>query len=112
MAPLRDASELFWPAVQETLAVLGTKPEDAAARKIAQQYARVIDATPGHCRGCDADDCGRAQTSAWAMRWLAPLLLDTLTALGATPAARAQLAKGANTTDAKPGGLAKLRAAR
>jgi len=76
---LRDASELLWPAVAETLTQLGLLPEDAAAKKLAQRYAQVID---------------QAKDPAWAMRWIGPLLLDSLTALGATPAARAALTKG------------------
>lgn len=92
--PVRDASELVYPAVQETLAALGLLGEDSAAKKLAQQYARVIDSQPGHCRGCSDDDCRRSQTSAWAMRWLGPLLLDALRDLGATPAARAAMTKG------------------
>ena len=48
----------------------------------------------------------------WAMRWLGPLLLDSLEALGATPRAKAAQTKGTKTPEAKPGGLAKLRAAK
>jgi hypothetical protein len=96
---VRDASELLYPAVQETLGSLG---EDSAARKLAQQYARVIDSQPGHCRGCDDTECRRSQTSAWAMRWLGPLLLDALRELGATPAARAAMTKGSKDKPGKP----------
>ena len=73
MAALRDASELLWPAVAETLTQLGLGPEDAAVRKLAQRYAQIID---------------QAADEAWAMRWIGPLLLDCLTELSATPAAR------------------------
>ena len=97
MPALRDASELIWPAVAETLTQLDLGPEHAAAKKMAQRYAQVID---------------QAKDEAWAMRWLAPLLLDVLSELGATPAAVARLTKGAKPADAKPGGLAKLRAAK
>ena len=97
MAALRDVSDLLWPAVAETIASLDLKPEDAAAKKLAQRYAQVIDT--------NADQ-------AWAMRWIGPLLLDALQALGATPAARAALTKGAKPPEDKPNGLAKLRAAR
>jgi hypothetical protein len=97
MPALRDASELLWPAVQETIASLGLLGSDAAAVKLAQRYAQVID---------------QAADQAWAMRWLAPLLLDALTELGATPAARARLTKGAKAPDGKPNRLAQLRAAR
>ena len=94
---VRDASELLWPAVAETLTQLDLGAEHAAAKKLAQRYAQVID------QAADAE---------WAMRWLAPLLLDALSELGATPAAVARLTKGAKPADAKPGGLAKLRAAK
>jgi hypothetical protein len=97
MPALRDASELLWPAVAETLAALDLPSEHAAAKKLAQRYAQVID---------------QATDQAWAMRWIAPLLLDALTELGATPQAKAALEKGVKPADAKPGGLAKLRAAR
>jgi hypothetical protein len=109
---LRDTSELLYPAVQETLATLGLLPEDSAAKKLAQQYAKVIDSQNGHCRACDDPDCGRSQGSAWAMRWLGPLLLQALEALGATPAARAALAKGKDKTPAAKSQLDKLREAR
>ena len=96
MAALRDASELLWPAVSETLTQLDLGSEDAAARKLAQRYAQVID---------------EHRDPAWAMRWIGPLLLDALEQLGATPAARARL-KGGKTADAPVSQLAKLRAAR
>lgn len=94
MGNLRDASELLWPAVAETLASIDTRPEDAAARKLTQRYAQVID---------------EASDQRYAMRWIGPLLLQALETLGATPAARAALTKGAKPADAGPGGLAKLR---
>jgi hypothetical protein len=94
---LRDASELLWPAVSETLASLDLGSEHAAAKKLAQRYAQVID---------------QARDEAWAARWLMPLLLDCLTELGATPLAKAQLTKGIKPTESKPNGLAKLRAAK
>jgi hypothetical protein len=97
MTALRDASELLWPAVAETLATLDLTPEHAAAAKLAKRYAQVIDDT---------------RDQAWAMRWIGPLLLDCLHQLGATPQAKAALTKGVKPADAKPGGLAKLRAAK
>jgi|SRR5581483_4498026 len=97
MAALRDASELIWPAVSETLATLDLGSEHAAAKKLAQRYAQIID---------------EAQDQRWAARWLMPLLLDALTELGATPAAKARLTKGGKPGGGKPNGLAKLRAAR
>jgi hypothetical protein len=96
VAALRDASELLWPAVAETLSQLDLGSEDAAAKKLAQRYAQVIDG---------------AKDPEWAMRWIAPLLLDALEQLGATPAARARL-KGGKPADAPVSQLAKLRAAR
>jgi hypothetical protein len=113
MPRVRDASELLYPAVAETLAELGLLGSDAAAKKLAQQYAKVIDSQDGHCRGCADEGCSRSQGSAWAMRWLGPLLLDTLTALGATPAARAAMTKGAkDKAEPARSDLDKLREAR
>jgi hypothetical protein len=97
MTALRDASELLWPALAETLSQLDLGPEHAAAKKLAQRYAQVID---------DHGD------PAWAARWLMPLFLDALTELGATPAAVARLKKGGKPADGKPNRLTQLRAAR
>ena len=96
MAALRDASELLWPAVSETLTQLDLKPEDAAVKKLAQRYSQVID---------------QHSDAAWCARWIFPLLLDCLEQLGASPAARARLKTG-KQADAPIGQLAKLRAAR
>lgn len=96
MAALRDASELLWPAVAETLSQLDLTEEDAAVKKLAQRYAQVIDQHPDE---------------AWCARWVFPLLLDCLEQLGATPAARARV-KGGKPADAPVSQLAKLRAAR
>jgi hypothetical protein len=93
---LRDASELLWPAVAETLTQLDLGSEHAAAKKLAQRYARIID---------------QATDEAWAMRWIGPLLLDCLTELGATPAAKARFTKGGQPPDARPNRLTQLRAA-
>jgi hypothetical protein len=112
MTALRDASELLWPAVAETLASLDLQPDDAAARKLAQRYAQVIDALP---------DLGeftseRAHDQAWGLRWIGPLLLDCLTELGATPASRAAITKmtstGKTKPDSGPSELDRLRASR
>lgn len=97
MTALRDASELLWPAVRETLTQVDQGSEFAAARKLAQRYAQIID---------------DARNEAWAARWLMPLLLDCLTELGVTPASKAALTKGAKPADAPVSQLAKLRAAR
>ena len=105
MAALRDASELLWPAVAETLSQLDLGSEHAAAKKLAQRYAQVIDSMPDKTPGNIPDQ-------AWALRWIGPLLLDALTELGATPAAKARLTKGGKPADGKPNRLAQLRAAR
>ena len=97
MTALRDASELLWPSVAETLTQLDLGSEHAAAKKLAQRYAQVID---------------EHRDQAYALRWIGPLLLDALEALGATPAARAALTKGAKPADAPENQLDKLRAAR
>lgn len=97
MPALRDASELLWPAVAETLTQLDLGSEHAAAKKLAQRYAQVID---------------EHRDQAYALRWIGPLLLDALEALGATPAARAALTKGDKPADAPATQLDKLRAAR
>lgn len=97
MTALRDASELLWPAVAETLATLELSSEHAAAAKLAKRYAQVIDDTPDQ---------------KWAMRWLAPLLLDCLTELGATPAAKGRLKGGKDAAPAARSQLDKLREAR
>ena len=105
MTALRDASELLWPALAETLTQLDLGPEHAAARKLAQRYAQIIDGMPAHAPRGQPDQ-------AWAARWLMPLYLDALTELGATPAAVARLTKGTKPPETKPNGLTKLRAAR
>ena len=92
---LRDSTELLAPAVAETIAALGLKPEDAAAVKLAQRYAAAI----------DADDEGGA------LDRLGPKLHAVLESLGATPAARAKL-KGGRPADGKPNRLQGLRNAR
>jgi len=99
MAALRDASELLWPAVAETLSQLDLGSEHAAAKKLAQRYAQVID---------------ESKDQTYALRWIGPELLKALDALGATPAAKAQidkLTKKDGPGDGKPNGLARLRAA-
>ena len=95
-APLPKEDQLA-PAVSETLAALDLGPEHAGAVQLARRYAKVID---------------EARDPAWAARWIGPLLLAALTELGATPAARAQLAKGAKTAPQGPNRLDQLRASR
>ena len=94
--PLPEADQLA-PAVEETLAALGLGAEHAAAVQLARRYSAAID---------------QAKDPAWAARWLGPLLLQSLEALGATPAAKAQLAKGAKTAPQGPNRLDQLRASR
>jgi len=104
MAQLRDASELLYPAVCATLASLGIDTaeggKDAAAAKLAQQYARQIDAAPP------------GDKYAWALRWLGPELHKSLESLGATPAARAAMKTARPAADGKPSRLQQLRDAR
>lgn len=100
---LRDADELIAPAVAETIAALDLRPEDAAAVKLARLYAAQID---------DATGSGDPKIGAWAARWIAPLLLDVLESLGATPAARARLKKGGSDGNAPESQLDRLRKAK
>ncbi len=102
---VRDAGAFLWPDVAETLSQLDLGPEHAAVAKLAQRYAQIIDQLP------DTAPRG-APDRVWAARWLMPLLLDCLSELGATPAAKARLAKGNKPADGKPNRLAQLRAAR
>ena len=111
MQHLQDADRLLAPAVAEAIAALELTGQDAAAVKLAEQYARTIDGAGRHCAGCDDEDCKR-ESNTWAMRWLAPLLLDALTSLGATPVARAAMKKGDKPGGAPVSQLDKLRAAR
>ncbi len=102
---LRDTSELLWPAVAETLSQLDLGPEHAAAKKLAECYAKIIDQLPA------AAPKGQ-QDRAWGLRWIGPLLLDALEQLGATPAARARIKGSGKQGDAPVSQLAKLRQAR
>lgn len=63
---LRAADDLLAPAVQETITALGLGPEHAAAVKLAERYAKVLD---------------RAQDAGDAARWIGPLLLEVLAEL-------------------------------
>lgn len=89
---LQDADQLLLPAVREAIAALKLTEQDAGTVKLAEQYARAIDGAGRHCADCADPDCKR-ESNTWAMRWIAPLLLDALTALSATPVARAALTK-------------------
>jgi hypothetical protein len=95
MAALRDASEMLWPAVDQTLRQLEDLTDaDAACAKLAAVYAKTID---------------QANDRAWAVRWIGPLLLDALSQLGATPAARAAITKKGPGADGEDP-LSRLRA--
>lgn len=100
--PLRDSSELLYPAVCETIASLELDSRDAAAVKLAKQYARTIDEQPP------------GKLYAATIRWLGPELQRILESLGATPAARAALKRGdsKDTPPAQASKLDQLRAAR
>ena len=93
----RPPDELLAPAVGETLAALELTEADAAAAQLARQLARVMD---------------EARDQAWAARWLGPNLAAALDQLGATPAARARMAKSRPQQPAGPSRLQALRAAR
>jgi len=93
---LRAADDMLGPAIAETIAALDLSPEHAAAVKLAERYAKVIDG---------------AQDVSYAARWIGPLLLEVLGELGATPAARARLDKG-KKPPAGPSRLDELRRAR
>lgn len=94
---LRAAEDLVLPALQESLSALGLGPEHAAAVRLAERYAKVLD---------------RAQDVAWACRWIGPLYLDALDAIGATPMAKARLAKGQKQAPHVPSRLDELRSRR
>ena len=98
-----DADELITPAVAATISALGLQPEDGAAAKLARLYALRID---------QATVSGDPKIAAWAARWIAPLLLDALESLGATPAARKRLTGKGGAPPSGENQLAKLRAAR
>ena len=69
---LRSVDQLLWPAVSETIAVLKLDPDgqDAAAAKLALQYARTIDEAPP----------GKEYFA--RLRWLGPELQKILESLG------------------------------
>lgn len=97
---LRDADELLRPAVAASISALQvTDDRDAAVVKLAERYAAAID---------DAESDERTA----ALRDLGPKLLAALTALQATPAARARQRTSKGGDGAGQGGLAQLRAAR
>jgi hypothetical protein len=94
---LRSVDNLIAPAVTETVDALDLAPEDAAAVRLAKQYAAAIDDAPMDERVKVLSDLG-------------PRLLTALTELGATPKARAAAMKGGGTRAESR--LAAIRAAR
>ena len=94
---LRDADTLLQTAVAGTIAALEVTEKDRGAVRLAAEYARIIDLA------CDNPDI---------LDKLGPKLLAVLESLGATPAARARMAKTVRTAEPKTSELAKLRAAR
>lgn len=99
---LVNATELLRSHVDQAIEALELTDKDAAAVKLARQYADLID--HAHQEGDRAD-------RGWALRWIGPLLTDLLCELGATPAARARVKKGDTPRDAAPNRLALLRQA-
>ncbi len=95
MTVLRDVSELLYPAVCEAIASLELDSKDAAAVKLAKQYARTIDEQPP------------GKLYAGTIRWLGPELHRVLESLGATPAARAAIKRGEGK-DKPPAQVSKL----
>jgi hypothetical protein len=99
MTHLTDAANLLRTAVDNTIEALDLGEQDAAAVRLARHYANLIDAQED------------PKLTAWALRWIGPLLLDVLESLGATPAARDRLKNGGGNA-AHENQLAKFRQAR
>lgn len=79
---LRPAENTMAGAVAGALDSLALSGEDQAAARLARHYAECIDA---------AEEFDQRQL---ALAKLGPALLSVLESLGATPAARARVAKG------------------
>jgi hypothetical protein len=88
-APPREP--VMQAALRETLAALELGEADAGVARLALAHARVLDT---------------ARDPLWAARWHGPLLLDCLTSLGATPAARARM--GGTPRQPQPAGPSPL----
>lgn len=82
---LRPAEDTMAGAVAGALDSLTLQGEDEAAARLARHYAETIDA---------AEEFDQRQL---ALAKLGPALLSVLESLGATPAARARVAKGVPT---------------
>ena len=120
---LQPADKLLAPAVQETIAALSLAPEDAAAVRLAERYAKDIDeanlvhtATIKALRAVAELDIDlhdqllplavRIEKTA-VLASIGPKLLAALEQLGATAAARAKLKTGST-----PHGESRLQALR
>lgn len=106
---LASADRLLAPAVAASLSALDLPPEDEAAARLADTYARALDSAAGmeaqarkvlrDAAGGDEDLMARVEalTQALAARTalvqLGPKLESVLTQLGATPKGRAALGK-------------------
>lgn len=124
---LRDADELIAPAVEATISACQLQDADAALAKLARRYAAAIDRAAELAADADTvsdrldpgDATGRQQLTLLAAKVedqavlasLGPRLLAALTALGATPAARARRRSGGGDR-AAPSRLQALREAR
>lgn len=124
-AVLQAVERLMQPAVSGTLEALELAPEDAAAAKLAETYASALDQARAveaqadrvlrRAKGEEPElveevRALRAKLSAQVtLSQVGPKLLDVLTALGASPKARASLPKGG---PARGGALAAVRSAR
>lgn len=101
---VQDAANLLRSHVDRTVAELDLDGKDAAAVKLAQHYADLID--HAFTEGDRAD-------RSYVLRWHGPILIDLLAELGATPAARARVKKGPQRPGAAPENqLTRLRSAR
>lgn len=125
---LQVVDRLLAPAVTASLDEIELEPEDAAAAKLAERYAREIDQADAAAaqadkvlRQIDDEDFDtRELVSALkaklgartAVSDLGPKLLAALAELGATPKARAAARKGGAARAGKGGNLAALRASR
>jgi hypothetical protein len=125
---LASTDRLLAPAVAASLAALDLSPEDEAAARLAEVYARSLDGAAGMeaaarkvLRGVDGDDPDllaqvqalvQAVSARKALVDLGPKLTALLVELGATPKVRAWMA---TSKPAAPGGegvgagLARLR---
>lgn len=122
---MQSADRLLAPVVAEALGKLELAPEDGAAARLAERYAREIDGAGAVAAQADKvlrqvrDDPDTAELVAAlraklgaraAVESLGPKLLQVLESLGATPKARAASRKGGGSGGG--GKLERLRANR